>query len=71
MKKKITFWNQITQKKRVIKFTFKWDYINHQWNVIQEGIFGTSENTYQGKPEQLIQHCIDCLQRKNEYVTVK
>lgn len=70
---RIIFFNPITCKKRVKKFTFVWNYFNHCWNVTTESILGESIKCrdYYGDPINLINRFIECLIKENEYVTIK
>ena len=70
MKKfKVTFFNPETLKKSVTRFIFKWDYINHCWDMTMVTAYGERTDTYMGDPMGLINHYIDCCLRKKEMLS--
>lgn len=72
MKKyKITFFNPETLKKKVTRFTFCWDYINHCWDVIVVSALGESTRKYSGDPMSLVLHYNECKCENGEYVIIK
>ena len=67
---KVIFFNPETLQKRVMRFTFKWDYYNHCWEVTTVTLYGENTRTYCGEPINLVNHAKE-LVRNNEYVTIK
>lgn len=71
MKKfKVTFFNPETLHKRELRFTFRWDYLNHCWDVTTTSIHGQSTRKYSGDPINMIMRVKECATIK-EYATVK
>ena len=68
---KVVFFNPGTCKKRATRFIFKWDYLNHCWEVTTITLYGESIRAYCGKPEDLITHYKECCIKRGEYATIK